>query len=195
MDTYTRRIRKQVGNLDPWNNDNGLTWYREAHEYARSLSHEFNLSLERVAGIIAVLSPACRWEMNCIDARDVLEKREDATVTSYSANKRKALNILYAKYDWSIYKFIKGNKVKAFFDNILHPDTSTSVTLDRHILRAVCKPKLDKELNKIFASANSYQAIAERFRQEAKKLNIRPCQLQAAIWLQVRPSSKPISKY
>jgi hypothetical protein len=184
LDNYARRIKREIDKIDPWNYDNGLTWYHEAHDEAVTLGADFSIGTERAAAIIAVLSPGTSWERNLKDARLVCEQGEYATVTTYPANKAKALKILSSSV-W--FEQVRGNKVRSFFDNIIAPDTSQAVTLDRHMLRFICKTWDDKCLNRIFSSKRNYQAIAERIRRRAKKIGIRPCQLQAALWLEVKP--------
>jgi len=179
-DRYAKRIKQQLDKVEPWNYDNGLDWYNEAHDEAVKLGEDYGIGTGRAAAIIAVLSPGTAWERNLKDARLVCEQGEYATVTTYPANKEKALSIL--KHSDTYYNYVRGSKVRSFFDNILSPDTSEAVTLDRHMLRFICKIG-----DKIFSSSRNYQSIAERIRRRAKKVGIRPCQLQAALWLQVRP--------
>jgi hypothetical protein len=181
---YATRIAGKVRTLAPWNKDNGLVWYNQAHAQCQELSDRHGVPLEKVAAIVAVLSPGTAWERNIRDAESIIQYREQATVTTYGANKAKACAILDSS---NYYQFVRGNKVQSFHSNILYPETSESVTLDRHMLRFILKPRNDKELNKIFSSSRNYQAIASRIRRKAHKMNIRPCQLQAMLWLEVRP--------
>jgi hypothetical protein len=182
---YAHKIASIVRRIDPWNYENGLTWYEFAHKRIEDIAIKHNLSVSKVCAIVAVLSPSCNWGRNIIDAIDIIENGEDAIVTTYSANRQKALSIL-ASQERDYYKYVRGNKVKSFYANLYNPDSSCSVTLDRHMLKALIGHEDKKAYNRIFASSNNYQHVAEYVRVKAHKLNIKPCQLQAAIWLQVR---------
>lgn len=180
---YINRITGKYRTLDPWNIANGLTWYYEARQHAENLSKKYGLSLETIAGIIAVLSPGVRWDRNLEDAEAILQS-DDAIVTTYSGNKRKALDL---KHGANISKCVRGNKVRSFFDNIVSPETSEAVTLDRHMLRFILKTNNDRELNRVFSSRNTYFSIAEYIRRIARRRGLKPLQLQAMLWLQVKP--------
>ena len=81
-----------------------------------------------------------------------------------------------------------GNKVRAFYDNILSPKFSERVTVDTHATRAAFD-NLDltiKHITWIFGSAKGYNTVASAYQSLAKELNLRPCEVQAAIWLTVK---------
>jgi hypothetical protein len=184
------KIKSIHAGLDPWNHDNGLAWYRNANKTLRGLAVEHGHSLETVAGIAAVLSPGTRWEQNLRDVMAVLQDGADAVVTTYHPNQVKAVKLLNGDtFDAVACKNKNtGNKVRSFYDNLLRPDDSEAVTIDRWVVRALYRDA-DKKLSRVFSSAKVYDEIADAFRKVAADRGLRPCELQAMVWLQVRPGS------
>jgi hypothetical protein len=97
--TILRNLRGWLSLATPDDIEAGLSWYRDAMEYAKYLSVEFNVSRKVAAGVISALSPNNKWERNKIDAFTVLQAVRDGqdpgsvSVCTYGANKRKAFAI------------------------------------------------------------------------------------------------------
>jgi len=180
---YSQRIAQSFKRLDPWNVDWGAAWYREAHTEAVKLGEEHGIGTDKAAAILAVLSPGAKWEHNIEDARAVCIDGWAAVVTTYPANKEKALNILKSSNHT---QFVRGKKVRAFYENINYPGSSAAVTLDRHMLRFLLRTEDNKELCKVFASPKRYERLAEEIRRKAYREGLKPNQLQAMLWLQLR---------
>ncbi len=157
---------------------NGKEWYTNAHSEVESMSFRYGLTVQSIAGIVAVLSPGVRWRQNLRDAEHVIQYQEQATVSTYPQNKIKALKIL-SGYD--PFAVIGGPKVTAFFINILDPKDENYVTIDRWILRALGIIGV-REQKRVFDSEKQYNFIADVIRRKAKDNDMLPSQLQAVIW-------------
>ena len=115
----------------------GCDWYPSALAIASRISDKYDLDTERVAGVIAALSPNNRWERNIIDAESIIKcwaaggTDEDilaVTCCTYSAMKQKALDILRGG---DIIKVLNGPKIIEFFNCITNPALD-DVCIDGH---------------------------------------------------------------
>lgn len=174
----TRRVNQIMAKVSPDIVQSGKDWYTLAHTAAETLASKYTLPVERVAGIIAVLSPGTRWERNLVDAESIIRDGEDAIVTTYTPNKLKALAILRGADPFIV---VGGNKVTSFFINILDPRDDFYVTIDRWMLRTF--GIIDaKEQKRFFGGDKQYKVLAECIRRKAKDYGVLPCQLQAIVW-------------
>lgn len=182
--TVKHRIMKQYSTLTDSEKEQGAAWYKIAHDKAQELALKHGIDLDRSAAIIAILSPGTAWNLNLKDADAVMSQGEQAIVTTYGANKRKAAGLLNA--DRNPADYVSGLKVTSFYSNILYPESSDAVTIDRHMIRALLRTSDPKVHAQVFNSRKKYDALAECIRAAAKNLNLVPCQLQAMLWLKVR---------
>lgn len=169
----------------------GRSWYRLAYRFSQTLADKHDLSLPVVVGIIAALSPETSWTQNIIDAENLITLGDNCTVSTYPNNKLKALGILYgdicpidrfvadSRYNW--------RKTAAFFQNILRPDDTTTVTIDRHAARIAHDYYITAD-DAIYYSntVRKYETTAKSYKILASDLNILPQQLQAITWLTYR---------
>jgi hypothetical protein len=169
----------------------GIEWYDIANQYCKELAARFDISVQQVAGIIAVFSPQAGWAENKRYAISFLVNpgnRLRSLVQHIKAKK-----ILRLKSEADIYNAQSvGNeafKTKSFLLNILNPDINTGVTIDRHAI-AVCTQNPDN----VFALDNSYAKYTKAqydffqscYVSAATSLDILPHQLQAITWLTYR---------
>ena len=153
----------------------GLAWYQDAHDWCKDIATQHELSLETVVGIVAALSPACAWEKNLADALAIIQHGELAIVSTYGLNKDKALVILDGSEPLDV---LGGHKVRSFYHNILCPNDTAHVTIDRHAIRVVAETT---KLNVV--PDKDYYLIADMYKDAARELELVPCQLQAIAWL------------
>jgi hypothetical protein len=114
----------------------GANWYRNANYIAESIAIKTGLSIRKVAGVMAALSPRNRWERNCIDAEQLcllysvggIDAAKQLKVSTFNGNKQKALDILQSEED-AIENILNGRKIVAFFRCILDED---DVCIDGH---------------------------------------------------------------
>jgi hypothetical protein len=190
LDITRRKLQGWIKLLSARHIATGRQWYSQAHCFAEEVSKAYSLPIEKVVGVLAVLSVQNRWDVNKRDCEAFCRAHhegldlEDVSVATYDSQKAKAIAILHADKDTDILSLIGKRtavKTKAFYDNILIPEKSYSVTIDRWIFRGLGIDLEDKAYQ-----GNSvppvYRALEELFRLEAIKLKLRPCQLQAAIW-------------
>jgi len=172
-----------LSQASPSDYQQGLTWYLEAHCFARELGKRHNIHLHKAAGIIAVLSPSITWEQNR-KAAEALCVDQSATVGAYGANVRKALALLN---DAPVNRIVSGPKVRAFWLLIVNPLNSKLVCVDRHAVRIATGRKLDlNDCNVALSRVGSYDRVANCYRRVAKTVNLLPHQVQAITWCAYR---------
>lgn len=160
----------------------GLRWYKLANRICKNIAKKYDLKNETVAGIISALSPGIGWKQNIEDTLELIEKENDAVVTTYNRNRLKALDILFSdELDLNIYEYFflkkkSGFKTANFYLNIINPNDKTAVTIDRHILDIFGLTY--KEIN----THKKYLALKALIIANAFKRNLIPCQYQAIIW-------------
>lgn len=168
----------------------GQSWYHNAHAFARAVASKYDIPLDRVCGVIACLSVQNRWEQNKIDTENLCRTYQEGapfdqmTVGTYKLQKDKAIAILTTEEDNPDIPTMVGTKyackTRAFYDNILRPDESTEVTLDRWLFRALGLERyLEGGGNRYVAL---YRKLVKAFREEADRMDMLPSVLQAAIW-------------
>ncbi len=166
----------------------GTNWYPEAREFAVELSIRYNISVKAVAHVIAALSPNITWDQNKRAARIVIDECSHsrywiASVPGYPANIEKARWIAHNAIhgvDWA--HLLSGPKVTAFADNILHPPSSNSVTVDVHALSIADGVRYtSKTAPKL--TPKQYEFYADVYRKTAAQLELTPLELQAITWV------------
>lgn len=159
--------------LAPGYRAEGLTWYQRAHDSARNIARQSGHSVATVGGVIARLSPAVTWGHNVRAAADLCITG-DCDYGGWGPNLERARMIL--SDGWTAPP--RGPKIAAFRCNIVWPDHSGAVTIDRHILRWLGLPER--------VTPAQYRALEVPWRAAATTLRLRPHQIQAGIWLAAR---------
>lgn len=168
----------------------GLSWYDNANTWVTMTGLNYNVPADKVAKIVAVLSPVSKWERNKRDAWLLLswanlteEQITNLPFGTYKANVRKAWRVYHDLEDL----LPKSQKTFAFYRNImLDPD---HVTVDRHAITAIGGVKfLNKIASKSASGAYSlteyrYKKAADAYKNMANKYNLTPYQLQAIVWM------------
>ncbi len=159
----------------------GRTWYPRARVAAWGIAYRYNVEKEVVAGVIAVLSPNCKWERNLVDAQRVLSAVEDGTpakevsVTAYGRNKAKAFKIAKTG-DLSV---ISGPKVQPFSRALSGDDNA--VVIDMHAINAYVGEVLVGARLKTPPRALAREVTAA-FERCAEVTGENPCAFQAILW-------------
>lgn len=173
-------IEKQINkNLERvWQMSNpflidGKEWYFKANEYAHSLAKDFSIEAFQVCAITSVLSPLKEWELNKRITREFLEGK---TNVHFYNQVLKAKKILKTKKEAKVPDIIKGMKTVSFYKNIYNPEDKNWVTVDTHILDALLFPKAN-------ITPHRYNLIQTCIINHAKRVNLRPCEVQATIWI------------
>jgi hypothetical protein len=158
----------------------GLNWYKQANTFCKEIAHNTGLKIETVAMVVSALSPAVSWELNKIQAEQMCNAFRDGlpletvTTSTYENNRLKAWDILQGKKVITV----KSPKTYAFYRNLLLD--VDSVTVDRWMLRIMFNRPL-KSL-----TALKYRQCEKILRQAANDLDLKPFQLQAITWEQIR---------
>jgi len=165
----------------------GLEWYAIANKRVHDIAIRFDLAPEKVAAIIAVLSPSVEWNGNVEDAENFIRSKGRARMRTYGANVRTARRILKSKSlseILSIIENLQGFKVKSFFDNLINPLTSTFITVDTHLVRAWHgSPFLTKKQVAAGFRRVLYSEISADILTLAVRHQIRPLEMQAILWV------------
>lgn len=183
-EVYAQQIMKIYDLATQDEINDGMLWYKRAYAFCETLAENFDTTVRHAAGVVAALSPACKWEQNLIDAVSIFIDGADAVVTSYSLNKDKAFRIAHWHEDPE--EVLGGDKVTSFYHNILAYDRAGHVTIDRHAVKAAVPHGSNLTANEASYYANTptkYAKMSEAYRIAAKKLNILPHQLQAIVWV------------
>lgn len=175
----------------------GRTWYNNVNAFIEEVSVATGLSLPRVAGVVAALSPSVYWAANRRQAEALCRAYADGedlaavVLTTYGRQAAKAREILTAsriedenpqRSGYAIIRGILGKrafKTGAFFDNILDPDDVAGlVTVDQHIIAAAGMGDFYVQ-----GARWCYNLIANAIRKLAHDHGYLPQQMQAIIWL------------
>jgi hypothetical protein len=160
-----------------------LRWYFSAHDVLAARADELGVTTRQLAGIVAALSPNNKWDT----AGDAMPNLDCAVrFVSTGANVHvascmgKARAILAGADPADV---LQGPKERAFADNLSDPEGSMGVTCDRWMARAIGKRSRQ-------FTAQQYAETADLFRDIARRLGIRPHELQACVWAQIRRESR-----
>lgn len=132
------------------------------------------------AAVFAVLSPNTDEANNFLGLERILQRRPDAEVPGYPANKAKA-RLMYIDHINPL-EVLGGLKVRSFYRNLATPrDESAPIVIDAHIYSARHLKRF--RVHKVpYIGPTLYTAIDSEFRTVARVLGIRPNQLQATVW-------------
>lgn len=161
--------------------EEGIGWYHVAHSIAHELAADNGVSFEVAAGVLAVLSPSTNWSRNIELAADMLSEGDCAH--AYGECIEKARRIMAGESFDSV--MIIGRKVRNFYACIVNPSNPGAVCVDRHaVVLATGRPLSD--LDGWLDLVGTYQLTAAAYRTAARKVGIRPSQMQAITWCQHR---------
>jgi hypothetical protein len=177
-----------------------------AHEFAKSLSDAYGVSIEVASGVIAAVSPRMPWLRNKTVAETVIrDSGKYAEMTALEAAKEMnlglsvniamAIRILRAE---TVTGILTGIKRQSFYNNIVSPFGIDSVTVDTWMMMVYCYVTgEDKATALKFIRANEkalngtgagYIAIAEAVRVAASTLGMTANAIQAVYWVAVSGS-------
>lgn len=155
----------------------GLSWYPRARRYAEDLAGRYGIAARVVSGVIAALSPMTSWDQNIQDAENLLRLGGRARVTTYKANRRKAVKILKgAEPARNLGKY----KTLSFFECI--EGSASDVCIDRHA-SAIAYGRTLTDTERGALVGVTYQRLQNAYRKAASVLNLKPSELQAVTWV------------
>ena len=206
VSALAEQISHVVNGMDVADAIKAANWYFDAHNFATYLAEEYEVSVEIAAGIISAVSPRMPWLRNKMVAQSILMQSGayadlSAVETAkelklgMSANIAMAVKIARGAF---VEDALTGIKRKSFYNNIVAPKQTDSVTVDTWMQLAFCrvtgKPKADaisfvraneKALKEVGAG---YILIAEAVRVVAAEMSLFPHQIQAMYWVEASGS-------
>lgn len=168
----------------------GLSWYMDAHNFARTVGGGREWHVARNAGIIAALSPLNGWENNKRKAAELISRRARITVEpgkpngiGIGSNVAKAIAI-YNGIDPLV--ALSGDKVVAFYKTILDPTGDFDPVVDRHAFDIAVGERTNDKRRGILSRKGVYSDFARVYREAASIVGIGAAQMQAITWLSWR---------
>lgn len=172
-------------------------WYFQANRDVQTLADYFGLDFKVAAAVVAVVSPAQRWDQYLLDGTvkypnlDVaagiiklwqdghdLSAARNSNLAGYPDNKGKAWMILEFQDDI----YVSGNKVENFYRNIVNPDGYDDVTIDRWMLRAYLQAPNYPDKQLVGYTDTQYSILSDAVKMVADAFKTRPSAVQAGIW-------------
>lgn len=164
-------------------------WYLEANRFAQGLADKHKVDLSVVCGVIAALSPIKRWDENKALAIAVMSGSYRGHIKAFLD---KAKKIKKSSGDvLEVSEILNGNKITSFYLNILNPNQTEAVTIDRHAL-AICLGRNIEEKEGVGVTLRQYKFFVECYKLAGAKMGISPVKMQSITWQQWR-SEKGIS--
>ena len=173
----TRNITKAYRLASEDDRRAGEQWYARAREFAATLDTD----VSRAVGVIAAISPMMPWPRNQSLAREIYAGRRDGCL---SANLNKAVRILNGESPLDV---LSGEKVRAFYLNIMGIDNDDAVTVDRHAIMVAENRNIPSDALKF--NKGAMRQYASEYRNAARILSrevgypLTPAQVQATVWV------------
>lgn len=159
----------------------GRAWYRRAIGEVRRLSRLTGIPARQVAGVIAALSPRCRWDINKRWAESVLLARaagRPCPVVGLGHCRRKAWAISGGADPAAV---LRGPKVVRFWE-CLTGTGGDSVAIDVWAAKAA----LGNRAPRRGPAGRRYLELERAYQIAAGRIGIPARELQAGIWVQIR---------
>jgi len=162
-------------------NEEFNNWYQEAQTWAYDVAELFDIPISKVLGVTSVLSPLKEWSNN---KKLTVEFIASGNCGHMKNNKKKAKDIMALDDDsaleFNILKIINGQKTTAFFLNMMYPNRTDYVTIDRHSV-AVAIGRIATESEQALTK-NQYKFLRNCYIMLAYKLGLAPLHLQSITW-------------
>lgn len=207
LDVYVRNIvtAYRLASLCPEVMRAGSIWYRQHHRLIRDLADKYNVSVERVAGIIASYSGKTRWELTVKRANLFLAHHGEPPGSSHSRGAPedhivKAIKFYNGQPPEQVFKPNRNRGLEEFKEynfihNLLDPNDDEHVTIDRHSFSVAIGYALSEKEQAWLQRRGIYRTVADAYRQAARKLEIfPPSKLQAITWEYWRTTHSALSR-
>lgn len=154
----------------------GRDWYPTAGRIVLALAEWSGMAPDRLAAMVAALSPRNPWRWNVQDAAAfslaVMSGDDMPTATTFGQNRRTAWTLGHGDADWKSAAL----KVRSFAANILGDEDA--VTVDVWAVRVATRGAESAVKND-----GQYRAIADAYRTVAAEVGETPRDLQAITWV------------
>jgi len=160
-------------------NEDRRDWYAEANLFAKELSEQYDISISICTGVISALSPVKTWSQNKICADKMIAVGKSNHMKQFE---NKAKEILSSDgSDKSILGILRGSKISSFYLNIMYPNNSENVTIDRHALSVSLGKWITDEDYRGMTKVQ-YKFFVDCYKYTAKQIEISPLLLQSSTW-------------
>jgi len=161
-------------------------WYNEMHKWCKDFSLSIDMPIIPVIGTFAALSPQNSVKFNKIFTEAYYKGFEKHT--KQCIDKCNRINAMYGylvddeeTQVKQVMSYLNGRKITSFFHNILYPNTSPYITIDRWMLKVA-------GLTNSSITPKQYDLIQECYIDVANELNLLPLKLQSILWIYYRKS-------
>ena len=157
------------------------SWYNETNKWCKDLADKIDIPLMPVVATFSCLSPQCSFKQNklfCESYYSNFFKHTESQISKcHRINAYYGIQLdNYRQQKQQIMGFIGGRKTQAFFENILEPNDSQLVTLDRHCF------KIAGFNDVVSLTIKQYDFLQDCFQEVANTLSLLPLQYQAVTW-------------
>jgi hypothetical protein len=207
-----------------------LAWYDTQRELIRETAKEHGLDSVTLAAMVSATSPQLAWDHtsktgvftrpNMTLALNALRlaranpdepapllverllaanegKKGSSEVGGLGSSVEKAIRI-YRGEDPD--KVLSAPKTRSFYNNLVWPERTTTVTVDAHMARAglgilekAGYGRADKAIEEK-AAGSGYTWMAQRIEAIAREFSVRPHEAQAAIWVERKKESDEVER-
>jgi hypothetical protein len=164
----------------------GRRWYREARELMEELARETGYTLEQAVAVLAITSAGAQLATNLRWTREALESRGAARVGRFPNAMAPRIRRVLEDPAYAA-EFVGGPKIGPFHRAIL--GDGGALVLDRWAIAAAI-PGVDRDTAHRELTKGRREAVEQAYRELAKRLRMRTCDLQAVIWLQIRETTE-----
>ena len=174
---YADNVRSTLGLATCEDRDGGTSWYPRAARIVEGIAAWSGIAADRIAAIMAALSPRNPWNWNVADtaafAHAIATGGDMPSATTFVTNRVTAWRLGTGGHDWRTAAL----KVRSFVANIMG-DTE-AVTVDVWAARVCLAGQYDGRTIAI----GRYRAMADAFRIVAPEAGLTPRDLQAVTWV------------
>ena len=167
--------------------EDAKNWYDIAQAEALQIAEKLDMPLYIVVGVIAALSPNNKWERNLVNAYELCQAFQDGQgmdtvkVSTYHKMKEKAWGILTEIGDYDrVVEQLKGQKIVAFFRNIMGEDV---ITIDGHARNIYYDERVGLTDAKTSIGVKEYRFLQAEYQAVADKYGLLGRQMQAVTWV------------
>jgi hypothetical protein len=181
MNKNFKNILKILDQADAVDINEGRVAYFRYLEVCRQIADRYGYDLPLVVAVVAATSPNCDYRGNLRSALTIIDAHKNGipferiTVSSYRQCGERAYSYLDGV---DFLGTVKGPKIRAFYTNIMYPLDPHPVTIDGHAINIWRGKRIRLNQIKTF----KYEAVAEDYREAARRVRLLPNQLQAITW-------------
>jgi hypothetical protein len=155
----------------------GRSWYKDAHNFALSVTKEYDVTLKQACQLISLLSPQKKWEQNKADVLLFLEGETDG-IFSTKKTLQECADVIDNGFE------IPERRMKTFafakcIEEALNNE-SDPVVIDRHAIKIAFGQMSAKA---IIITDKRYKDAREAYIQVANETGIKAHEIQAITWV------------